>query len=453
MFTQLVGPRPRGARPRPLLGGWFLLVLFIQAACASGPPRGGVRVGDRYRPLTPQPTSKEYVTLAPSSDFAPVQVSDTEFREAFTQLVLEVPLRVATRPARPLAGRLVLASWPPGGAGDTSVEGGYARLCERRGSPGDCFWLLGDGPNDTTLGHHDRFTLALSLALTPAVEATTGVLREFSEHAMTALLTGLSLYLVALLAPEPVSKGLALAMTLFLWGYLGHELWGLISATKQLWDEAETAGTFHELRGASERYAQVLGPNTLRVLILLATWKAGAQGKEAMTGSGLPAFPQAVRNAATVGGFRLPTAASEATSVSVVEGRLVLTLPSGSGALLALQKQGEEGKGDIHHIATVENEKSTLRGGPWTQRLRTLFDKAGMSMEDAANKVRVKGHRGPHPKEYHQEIFDRLKAAVATCRTTAQCRESLTLQLKILAEELQREGSRLNRLVTGSEWR
>ena len=62
---------------------------------------------------------------------------------------------------------------------------------------------------------------------------------------------------------------------------------------------AEEAGTFHELRGASERYARVLGPNTLRVLILLATWKAGAKGKEAMTGSGLLGFPQAVHNAAS----------------------------------------------------------------------------------------------------------------------------------------------------------
>jgi hypothetical protein len=116
-----------------------------------------------------------------------------------------------------------------------------------------------------------------------------------------------------------------------------------------------------------------------------------------------------------------------------------------------MQKLGDGEEGELHHIATVENEKSTARGGPWTQRLKALFDKAGMSMEDAANKVRVPGHQGPHPREYHQEVFDRLKAAVATCQTTAQCRESLTRQLKSLAEELQRGGSRLNKLVTRSE--
>ena len=445
MSPCLVGPRPSGARLRPLLGGWLLLILFLQSACATGTPRGGFLVGYRHNSLAPPPAPKEYVTLTPSSDFAPVQVSDVEFREAFAQLVLEVPLRVAARPSRPLTGRRVLASWPTNGAGDSSVEGGYARLCERRGSPGDCFWLLGDGPHDTTLSHNDRFALALSLALTPAVQAATGVLQDFSGHAMTALLTGLSLYLVVLMAPEPISKGLAIAMTLFLWGYLGHELWGLISATKDLWDEAEAASTFHALRDASERYAQVLGPNTLRVLLLLATWKAGAKGKEAMAGSGLPGFSQAVRNAASAGRFRLPGAASDATSVSVVEGRLALTLPSGSGAILVMQNQEE---GDIHHIATVENEKSPARGGPWTPKLKELFDKADMSMEDAANKVRIRGHKGPHPKEYHERVFQQLREAVNRCKTTAQCREALTQELKNLADELQEVGSELNRLVT-----
>lgn len=448
MSTRLPGARPTGARWGPCLSAWALIVLFIQSACATGTPRGGFLVGYRYSTLTPPPAAKEYVTLTPSSEFAPVQVSDAEFREAFTQLVLEVPLRVAPRPTKPLAGLLVLASWSPSGAGDSSVEGGYARLCERRGSPGDCFWLLGDGPHDTTLSHRDRFALALSLALTPAVEAATGVLQEFSEHAMTTLLTGLSLYLVVLMAPEPISKGLALAMTLFLWGYLGHELWELISATKDLWDEAEAASTFHELRDASERYAQVLGPNTLRVLIILATWKAGAKGKEAMTGSELPGFTQAVQNAATAGRFRLPAAASDATSVSVVEGRLILTLPSGSGAILVMQNQDE---GHIHHIATVENDKSPARGGPWTPQLKKFFDKAGMSMEDPANKVRIPGHKGPHPKEYHQEVFERLGDAVKRCETTAQCRQALTRELERLATELREAGSRLNKLVTRTQ--
>ena len=374
-------------------------------------------------------------------------VSDAEFREAFTQLLLEVPLRVASRSTGSRAGRLVRASWPSSGGGGVSVEAGYARLCERRGAPGDCFWLLGDGLDDTTLSHPDRFALALGLALTPAVEAATGSLRHFSTSAMTTLLTGLSLYLVVLMAPEPMSKGLAVAMTLFLWGYLGRELWGLLSATHQLWDDAGEATTFLGLREASERYARVLGPNTLRILLLLATWKAGARGQEAMKGSGLPGFSQAARNAASTGRFRLPVAAAEATSASVVEGRLVLTLPSGAGAILAMQEE----EGHLHHIATVENEKSPARGGPWTPSLKKFFDKAGMSMEDLANKVRIPGHKGPHPREYHEEVFERLEHAVKRCETTAQCRQALTRELERLAVELREAGSKLNKLVTRAQ--
>jgi hypothetical protein len=406
----------------------------------------------RHRSLAPPPAPQERISLTPRSDFTPVQISDAEFREAFTRLLLEVPLPLTARPYRPLSGRFVRASWQPGETRGEGVERGYGRYCERRGTPGDCRSLLGDGPHDTLLSDRDRFTLGLMLSLGPAMEGAAGVLGEFSEQALTAVCLGLSLYLVMLVFPDPViSKGLGAAMTLFLWSYLGTELWGLITATKRLWDEARAASTFHELNEASERYGRVLGPNTMRLLILLATWKAGAKGKEAMTGGGLPRFPQAVENAAAGGRLRLPVAAVEAEAVAVVEGRLALTLPSGSGAVLAMQKHGEGEAGDLHHIATVENEKSTLRGGPWTQRFKRLFDKAGMSMEDPANKVRVPGHKGPHPKQYHQEVFDRLKAAVETCRTTAQCQDALTRQLKILAEELQRDGSRLNKLVTRSQ--
>jgi hypothetical protein len=429
---------------RHLLGYWFVLFVFTQSACATHAPWGGLTPGYRYSSLTSPPAPRQYITLTPRSDFAPVQVSEADFRDSFTQLVLTVPLPVASRSARPLAGRLVLASWPPGGSGDTSIEGGYGRLCERRHSPGDCFHLLGDGPGDTTLSHTDRFTLALSLALAPAMEAAMGAFREFSAQAMTTLLTGLSIYLLIFLSPEPISKSLAIGMTLFLWAYLGSELWDLISATHQLWEDAEEATTFLELQEASEHYAQVLGPNTLRILILLATWRAGAAASE---GGGLPGLPQAVRNAAVAGGFRLPEAAIEATSVSVVEGRLALALPAGSGAILAMLEE----PGEVHHIATVENEKSPARGGPWTPKLKDFFDKAGMSMEDPANKVRIPGHRGPHPKEYHQEVFERLGKAVKNCENTAQCRDALTRELELLAEQLRKAGSRLNKLVTRTE--
>ncbi len=68
--------------------------------------------------------------------------------------------------------------------------------------------------------------------------------------------------------------------------------------------------------------------------------------------------------------------------------------------------------GPVHHIATNKNNVSARTGGPWTPRFKAIFDAAGMSLDDALNKVSVPGHVGPHPAKYHQIIFDRLTQAV-----------------------------------------
>jgi hypothetical protein len=65
--------------------------------------------------------------------------------------------------------------------------------------------------------------------------------------------------------------------------------------------------------------------------------------------------------------------------------------------------------------------------------------------------VPVPGHKGPHPEAYHQEVFTRLGRAVKNCETTAQCREALTQELKLLAEQIRTAGARLNKLVTRTE--
>jgi hypothetical protein len=434
------------------LGALALAVLVFHSACVTGFPRGGLLVGHRSQPMTPSAAPKHLVTLTPRTDFASVEVPHAEFQEAFTRLLLQVPLRLEARPSEPLGGRFRRASWQSTDGLGADVERGYARYCDRRGTPGDCHALLGAGPRDTVLSERDRFTLGLILALGPAMEGAAGVLQDFSTQAMTMVCTGLGLYFFMLLFPDPtVTKGIGAVMTLFLWSYLGTELWGLISSTRQLWDDVRSATTFHELREASERYGGVLGSNTLRLLIVLATWKAGAKGKDALTGGGLPRFPQALRNAAEGGRIRLPVAAAEVEAVSVMGGQLALTLPSGSAAILATQKQGEEDSGQLHHIATVENEKSSLRGGPWTPRLKALFERAGMSMEDPANKVHVPGHRGPHPEAYHREVFETLRDATRSCTNPPQCRAALTRALEILAEEVRASGTRLNKLVTRQE--
>lgn len=102
----------------------------------------------------------------------------------------------------------------------------------------------------------------------------------------------------------------------------------------------------------------------------------------------------------------------------------------------------------VHHIATNKNMTARARGGPWTPRFEALFKRADMSLDDPANKISIKGHRGPHPEEYHQAVYNELEKAVGACSSTKACREALTNALHKLRDEISLPGSRLNRLLT-----
>ncbi|HLL02171.1 MAG TPA: AHH domain-containing protein [Myxococcaceae bacterium] len=67
-----------------------------------------------------------------------------------------------------------------------------------------------------------------------------------------------------------------------------------------------------------------------------------------------------------------------------------------------------------HHIATIANSKSPLRGGPWTLRFEELFAKAGMRLNSRENTVPIEGHQGPHPQRYHEIVYERLAQEIAT---------------------------------------
>ncbi|NNB92154.1 AHH domain-containing protein, partial [Corallococcus exiguus] len=112
---------------------------------------------------------------------------------------------------------------------------------------------------------------------------------------------------------------------------------------------------------------------------------------------------------------------------------------------------GADAGGHEHHIASNKWWSATNRGGPWSPQFQKIFDKAGMSLDDPANKVRVPGHRGPHPEAYHKKVLKDLKDATAQCRTMQDCRVSLTRALQRLANQIQKEGTDLNRWVTGVE--
>ncbi|MFP2933587.1 AHH domain-containing protein, partial [Pyxidicoccus sp. 3LG] len=138
-------------------------------------------------------------------------------------------------------------------------------------------------------------------------------------------------------------------------------------------------------------------------------------------------------------------AVGEVSSVAVTtDGTLVVALPATAVAMTA---KGD-GPTHDHHIATIRNEVSTARGGPWTPRFRELFKKAGMTLDEVENIVPIQNHKGPHPEAYHKRIYDALSAVLETCHTVPQCQLVLKAELRRLAKQIATPGTKLHTLVT-----
>ena len=442
------------------MGGWVLILLFLQAACTTGVPRSHFIVDERYAAQQEgAPAGGPPVHLSVPTKFAAVQVSRSELDEALATLVLDIPLRVAdSRPPLYLHRRLAQASVPlTGEEWRTPLARSYGRFCERRGAPGDCLELFKDWPG---LDGEDKRDLALALSVDTALEALDVEARSTFSTRQLATMVSITLagYMALLVAPEPVSKGVASALALLMWGYLGWELFELVQAYFQLWEEAAEAATFDELREAGGQFGRVIGPNSMRILLLLGTAAVGETAALVSKAPKLPGFTKAAKALESRAGIEdVLTAIQQAdkVKVAVAEGTFSVVLPAnvvsmaarGSSAGAAARTAPAK-KSQVHHIATVENEKSTARGGPWTPIFKKIFNKAGMSMEDPANKVKLTGHYGPHPKKYHEAVLSHLAEATEGCPNQRACAMALRQALRELATEISTQGTKLHVLLT-----
>jgi hypothetical protein len=134
------------------------------------------------------------------------------------------------------------------------------------------------------------------------------------------------------------------------------------------------------------------------------------------------------------------TVTADVITIALDPNAVAATAQSGSGAA----SRQVDAEGPEHHIATDKWTDAIHSGGLRTPKFKQLFDQAGMSLNDPANKVRVRGHVGPHPQEYHEEVLDRLRDGMKGSRSMQQCREALTAELRRLAKELATEGTHLN---------
>ena len=396
-----------------------------------------------------------------SVEVEPVEVTEDEFKAALAQLVLDMRLDVAFRELDEadqrgwVRSRTLLASskgLADSGSG-TSPESLYARICP---DADNCLTLVGG--TGLPFGRKDRTLMALSFALDTvweSVEMEVG--KMLNPVAFKAMLTSAALtVLLTMTLPEPVTKVLAVALTAAMVAYLGViPVWEMGRGFVRLWEESEKATSVIELQDIGHRFGRVLGTNGTRVLVLLVTAALGGKSAMAAQGPKLPGFSQAAIRAQAEGGFQLTAALNGGVgSISLpAAGVLNVALAPGATAAVAMYSNGVQGdaEGPVHHICTNKNTKSATSGGPWTPVCEKIFKKAGMTLEDAANKVRLNGHEGPHPELYHKKVVSRLQNAVSRCKTTETCRANLMDELAKIADELVTPGSPLRRLIVKME--
>ncbi|NOK17773.1 AHH domain-containing protein [Corallococcus carmarthensis] len=364
----------------------------------------------------------------------PVRIDEEAFKNAVAQLVLELKLDVAFRED---GRRSLLAS--AGGI----VAGAQGRQMLR----------LSD---DFTLDPMERRRMALSFALDTVWEGVADAVEELMDPAaLRAMVTTmLGTAMVMLVAPEPITKLVAVVLTASLIAYLGTgPVWNMGQGFLRLMDESRDARDVAALKEAGHRFGRMLGNNGARVLVIVAMTALGGRSAMAAQGPRMPGFPLAALSAEAGAGFQLSRAlAGEVRSISVSSaGVLNVTLAPTAVAAVAMGPGGGiqgDPEGDVHHICTDKNEVSELSGGPWTPIFEDLFQNAGMKLSDAANQVRIHGHRGPHPREYHAEVLRRIRLVMQGCQEAGQCRAALVDELARIAKELVTAGTKLRKLIT-----
>jgi hypothetical protein len=382
-----------------------------------------------------------------------VEVVAHDFERSLGLLLLDVPLSL--RP--PDTGWLVRAS-THGSTMDTALRSAlrkdYGRWCRAHEGPGDCLSLLKDG-----LGFdaRSRLALALGLSLDPMHESIADALEDTLNPTFfkTVLVSALVSWVVLAANPEPLFTKAAAAVAVVMLAYLGVDSFlAVVSACIELKHAADGASTFQELEDAGERFGRVVGTRGARVFVLAVALVAGkgvAGGASWMASrlSLLPSFPQAATLSASQLGVSL-SAIEQVSAVAVVEGGIAITLAPGAVAMVAVGSGGIRGDpdGKVHHICTDKNTESESNGGPWTPLFERYFKRAGMTLNDPANLVRIRGHEGPHPEAYHREVFSRIDRAMLGCRGLGSCREALIQELRKLSDELLHPDGWLRRLVT-----
>ncbi|HYO54671.1 hypothetical protein [Archangium sp.] len=316
--------------------GWsglgLLLVVPWLAGCVSG-PQVRLEMGQ----------GAPIVYTLPAAEPPPVEVRQEEFVSAMTELVLHRPLSLEL-PRR--EGRVVRASWWGASARDTAQQLLESQCAPTEGPEG-CLVLPENAPPPEVLG---RLRLALSYAMDTVWAGAAVPLSEYLDPLTFKVMvyTALCTYLVMLLmpVPEPVTKGIAAVLTLYLVVYLGlGPMREMMTAGRRLLEEAERATTSRELKEAGQRFGRVLGDSGMRVLLLMATAALGGQGGLVAKGPKLPGFGKAAMLSGVRTGVKLEAAGQVGTVVLGARELVVVLAPTAVAATALGPGSGDNAPG------------------------------------------------------------------------------------------------------------
>jgi hypothetical protein len=316
-----------------------------------------------------------------------------------------------------------------------------------QGDEGDC--LGGALVGGKYMDMQGRYMLAMALSKSPVLEEFEKALGEMvsMRAVLQAAMATVVTLLVLLAMPEPVTKFIAAWATTGLILWVGAKtLYNLITGWFQLMEEVKVATTFEQIREAGEKFGQLFSREAAQAfaLVAMALLTHMAKGFAAQMGT-LPGSAQVSMQAASREGILLSEVSAVESVTVTAEGFGVALAP---GVVAMATRGARAGRTEKHHMATISNRKSTLRGGSWTPRFEDLFARAGMRLSDQENIVPIKGHKGPHPQRYHDIVFRRLDEALGDCGNIAQCRQRLLPALDELAKRISTPGTELNRLIT-----
>ncbi|WP_225413004.1 AHH domain-containing protein [Stigmatella hybrida] len=437
------------------------LILAFLVAC-SGIPRVPV-VEDNGQGVV-------IVHIPRTADLQPVALEEEEFQQAMRQLAREVrltgtPRQTAERMFQidPQSGNYLylprdrkLVPMGPGEPWDgtltkTDLETAerYRVWCQRvHNFYGDC--LGGALVGGRYLDMHGRYVWALALSKSPVLDEmkkALGGMVEFRALMSAALFTfG---YMLVILALNPVAPALVAVVGLGMLLYVGYDtIHNLVMGWLELMDAVKAATSFEQIRDAGERFGKSIGRESARAFAMLLMAAIGRTAHQfAARVPTLPGSAQVAMQAEGQAAIRLPALGAVEEIALTTEG-VNVTMPATAVAMAARGGGSKATCVETHHIATICNDKSTARGGQWTPRFRRIFARAGMTLDDPANRMPLLGHYGPHPERYHQIVHKELADATAACRSVAACRARLKEALKELAKEIATPGTELNRIIT-----